>query len=314
MKLLDFGNRFKDEQTCRDHFRDLRLKYGIRCKRCEVKTKHYWLSSVNKFQCSLCRSRTNLKAGTMLQKSKMTFLAWFKIVHFMTTIKKPFSALAMKDQLGSNRYEPIWFMMHKVRRSMGKRDSWYLLQGEIEMDEAFFESVFDKEVPIIDDHNEPFKLKRGRGSQRQEPVLIMVESRSAEIEIPHKKSRVMGFAKISVLDFTDSKSINFSVLRRVDRGTIINTDGWGGYNKLSSILMIHRPQVVKPEDAMKKLPWVHTIIANAKRQLLGIHHSINGDYLQNYLDEFVYKLNRRNFKFRDMFDRMMEAAVSATWL
>jgi len=69
---------------------------------------------------------------------------------------------------------------------------------------------------------------------------------------------------------------------------------------------------VEPKVAMKKLPYVHTIISNAKRMTGGIHHSVFKDYLQNYLNEFCYKLNRRNFQ-RDMFDGMLKASVCDTW-
>jgi len=43
------------------------------------------------------------------------------------------------------------------------------------------------------------------------------------------------------------------------------------------------------------LKWVHIAISNTKRNFLGVYHKINGEYLQKYLDEFVYKLNKRYF-------------------
>lgn len=312
MNILAFLDRFKDEETCRNHFRDERLRQGITCKECGQKTKHYWLESVNKFQCTICRSRTNLKAGTMLHKSKMPIRTWFMIVHFMTTIKKPFSALEMQRQLGTKRYEPIWLMMLKVRHSMGKRDEKYTLKGEIEMDEGFFEAVTlndDTQTEMINNG----ELKRGRGSQKQGKVLVMVESRSTNQEKSHDKNRVMGFAKMVIIDNTSSKSINYEVEKGVSKGTVINTDKWQGYSSLNKIGMDHKPEVVKGKDAMKKLPWVHTVIANAKRQFLGVHHSIGMKYLQGYLNEFVYKLNRRNFTYRDNFDGLITAAVATTW-
>lgn len=313
MNILEFVNRFKDEQSCKDHFRDERLKQGITCKFCEVKTKHYWLKSVEKFQCSKCRSRTNLRAGTMLEKTKMPIQLWFMIVHFMTTTKKPFSALEMQRQMGRNRYEPVWYMMHKIRRSMGKRDGKYMLKGEIEMDEGFFEAVTlcDKEQTAMINNTE---LKRGRGSQKQGKVLVMVESISTKQEKPNNKNRIMGFAKMVTIDDASSKTINYEVNKHIEKSTKINTDNWKGYSSLvKKVGMIHKPKTTKPKDAMKHLPWVHTIIANAKRQFLGTHHSIGMGYLQNYLNEFIYKLNRRNFTIRDNFDGLITAGASTTW-
>lgn len=318
MKILEFIRRFKDEFACRDHFKEERLKQGITCKVCRVKTKHYWLAGVEKFQCSICRSRTNLKSGTMLQNTHMPFHTWYTVIHLMTTSKKPFSTLEMQRQIGCNRYETVWNMMMKIRNSMGKRDGKYMLEGEIEMDEGFFEAVtlsdsVQTEMINNNDYTVEKTLKRGRGSQRQAKVLVQVESRSTMQEKPHDKNRVMGFAKMTVINDASSNSINYEVVKGVEKGTIINTDKWAGYKSLGELGMIHNAQEVKGKDAMKKLPWVHTVIANAKRQLLGVHHSIRLKYVQAYLNEFVYKLNRRNFTFRDNFDGLITAAAATTW-
>lgn len=66
---------------------------------------------------------------------------WFMCIHLMTSTKKSISVLEMQRQLGVKRYEPIWYMMHKIRLSMGKSDSKYSLEGNIEVDDAFFEIV-----------------------------------------------------------------------------------------------------------------------------------------------------------------------------
>jgi hypothetical protein len=60
------------------------------------------------------------------------------------------------------------------------------------------------------------------------------------------------------------------------------------------------------------LPWVHTMIANAKRTLLGVHHMISKKYTQQYLDEFCYKVNRRNFGDK-LFDRLLVACVTTNY-
>lgn len=60
----------------------------------------------------------------------------------------------------------------------------------------------------------------------------------------------------------------------------------------------------------KIFPWVHTCISNAKRILLGVHHSIKSDYMQNYLDEFYYKFNRRYFG-ENLFERLLVVASTS---
>ena len=70
-------------------------------------------------------------------------------------------------------------------------------------------------------------------------------------------------------------------------------------------------QVITKEEINTILPWVHKAISKAKRLLLDIHHRIDDDFLQNYLNEFCFKFNRRYFD--NLFDRAMIAAVSYRW-
>ena len=92
----------------------------------------------------------------------------------------------------------------------------------------------------------------------------------------------------------------------------MKTDNYTSYTKIKDQVWCHIPQKVNPKDAGKVLPWVHTMIANAKRTLLGVHHMISKKYTQNYLDEFCYKVNRRNLG-DQLFDRMLIACVTTNY-
>jgi len=72
------------------------------------------------------------------------------------------------------------------------------------------------------------------------------------------------------------------------------------------------PQKVSSKEAGKELPWGHTMIANAKRTLLGIHHMISNKYSHNYLNEFCYKVNRRNYA-DQLFDRLLIVCTTANY-
>jgi hypothetical protein len=65
------------------------------------------------------------------------------------------------------------------------------------------------------------------------------------------------------------------------------------------------------ETTTETLRWVHIAISNAKSNFLGNFHKIKGKHLQLYLNEFVYKLNRRYFE-EKLFDRLVIASI--TWL
>jgi hypothetical protein len=72
---------------------------------------------------------------------------------------------------------------------------------------------------------------------------------------------------------------------------------------------MHVTEKSTKESTETKLRWVHIFISNAKRNLLSNYHKINGKYLQSYLNEFVYKFNRRYFG-EQLFDRVVIAAIT----
>jgi len=306
MNILQFISTFPTEEKCLEHFAAMRLERGIKCDKCGCQTKHYWLQDQKRFKCSKCKTKSSYKSGTLMENSKLTIQQWFMMLHLMTSTKKTFSALEMQRQLGVKRYEPVWYAMHKIRSTMGKRDEKYKLMGEIEIDDAFFTTV-DL------DRDKEEEMKRGRGSQKKSQVMVMVESVPCEQnKSKHRPSRKMGYVKMVVMDDLTSKGINYEVKKAVDSQTKVLTDGWRGYSKLPEVVAVHHQETVPAEQAHKKLPWVHTNIGNSKRVLDGFHHSIGKGYLQNYLNEFCYKLNRRNFE-SDMFDRIITAGVDDVW-
>ena len=137
MKLFDFTKHFPTEESCREKFKEMRMKEGVVCPKCGC-THHYWKTSKQVFQCSKCGYRQSLRANTVMHGSKLPFLYWFIAMHLLTATKHTFSASELQRQLGHKRYQPIWEMIHKLRSVMGKRDDKYTLTGNIELDEGFF--------------------------------------------------------------------------------------------------------------------------------------------------------------------------------
>ena len=305
MKLLEFDKQYPDEKSCRISFKEMREQEGITCKKCG-NTTHYWKQKREEWECKECRHQTRLRAGTVMHSSKLPFRYWFMAMHFLTSTKKSFSAKEIQGQIGHKRYEPIWAMLHKIRLVMGYRDAEYTLADEIELDEGFFETV-----SITRDKTEP--LKRGRGSEKQTTVLVSTESKTIddeELSKKYSKKKALGFVKMQVIESLKKEVITKNVEDTVENGTTIRTDGSNSYNDLSENYD-HKPSVVPKKESSKALPWVHTIISNAKRLLLDTHHRIDDDFLQSYLNEFCFKLNRRYFN--NIFDRLLIASVSYRW-
>lgn len=303
MKILEFVSSYPDEKTCKEKYRKVREQEGVVCKRC-YNTIHYWKKDKDCFECKKCGFRTSLRSGTVMENSNLALRDWFMVMHLMTSTKKSFSAKELQRQLGYKRYEPIWYMMHKIRSVMGLRDDQYLLKGGIEIDEGYFESV-----NLRQDSGE---TKRGRGSEKQTKVLVMVESRESNGDDKKgKPSKKVGFLKMKVIKSLKSEVINEKIESAIMPGSDTLSDNYSSYSKITDKVN-HTKMNVNKENTQKILPWVHTTISNAKRLLLDIFHRIDGDFLNNYLNEFCYKFNRRYFK-ENLFDRLIVASVNHTW-
>jgi hypothetical protein len=304
MSIIDFYKEYPDEISCKLKFKEIRDREGVCCKRCGGHS-HYWKKDKWQYECKNCKHRTTLRSGTVMQSSNLPFQYWFIAMHLITATKKSFSAKEMQRQLGHKRYEPIWLMMHKIRSVMGLRDDEYNIAKSIELDEGFFETVnrdFVKGSP----------LKRGRGSERQTTVLVMIESdENLKNNNKHRPSKKAGFLKMKVIQNLKTETINRKIEDNVEQGTKVYTDDSTSYKNMTQGVSNIAQKVTK-SNVNKVLPWVHTAISNAKRLLLDVHHRIDDDFLQNYLNEFCYKYNRRYFGDKTM-ERLIVAGVTHQW-
>lgn len=300
MNLFTFTAHFNSEEACREHFKAERDKIGVVCAKCGHK-EHYWIKSRWSYECKKCRHRTSLRSGTIMQGSNLSFMTWYKTMFLMTATKKGFSSKEIQKQLGMKRYEPVWAMVHKLRKAMGKRDARYTLEGMIEMDEGYF-TVESSEI-------EKSKGKRGRGAAGKTPVSVMAESTQLEDIETGKKTSQCRYFKAKVLESHLSEEVNDTVKDSFDEKSIVFTDDSTSYVDISDYVELHISEKSSDQLTKETLRWVHITISNAKRNFLGNYHKIKGKYLQMYLNEFVYKLNRRYFG-EKLFDRLVIAGIT----
>lgn len=301
MKLEDFYKLYHDEESCRAKIRLLREKEGITCKKCGHR-EHYWQSSIGMWECKKCHYRTSLRAGTVMENSKLPFKYWLTAMAYLSSTKKSISALELQRQLGHKRYEPIWAMLQKLRAVMGYRDSKYSLNDSIELDEGYFEAPSVKKKG--EDYFSGDKIR----------VLVGVESKYVEEEVSvHRKPKKVRFLKMKVLEKGGEGQVMKESKEMIDANATVITDDHKSYKKLPDIIKEHISiRCFNNESRSQVLPWVHTAISNAKRLFLGVHHNVSKEYLQNYLNEFCYKFNRRYFG-EHLFDRLLIASISTTW-
>ena len=113
---------------------------------------------------------------------------------------------------------------------------------------------------------------------------------------------------MEVLAKADSEHVNQFIKRNTDGDVVLFTDRNTAYVNLNKIVNTHFTVTSGKKETNDTLRWVHKAISNLKRNLLGIYHMVTYKYLQNYLNEFVYKLNRRYFG-EKLFERLIIASV-----
>jgi transposase-like protein len=137
----------------------------------------------------------------------------------------------------------------------------------------------------------------------------MAESAQLEdVETGEKTSQCRYF-KARVLESHHADEINDTVRESFDEKSIVFTDDSTSYVDISDYVELHFSEKSSEKLTKETLRWVHITISNAKRNFLGNYHKIKGKYLQMYLNEFVYKLNRRYFG-EKLFDRLVIAGIT----
>ncbi len=300
MSIFDLIKEFDTEEVCRLDFKSRREAAGIHCKKCGSE-RHYWLKSKWQWQCSNCDFRTGLRSGSFMENSKLPFLKWYKSMILFSFSKKGLSSKEIQRQLNLTSYETVWSMIHRIRKAMSKVNEQTKLTGTIEFDEGYFSIATSKTI----------KNKRGRGSKKKAKVAVMAESVPLENHKTGEQYNWVGNFKMNVLESHEKNKIDDLLNDKISKNSILITDKCPSYNGLNKNFE-HFPSL-SPEHTIKNtLKWVHIGISNAKRKLLGINHRINKEYLQGYLDEFCFKINRRK-KHGNMMYYLLDAVSLSYW-
>ena len=209
------------------------------------------------------------------------------------TQKDGVSAQSLQRALDIGSYQTAWALLHWLR-SVLVRPGRDLLAGTVEVDETFIGG------------EEP-GLRGGRARGKKSLVGIAVEVR---------EPKGIGRCRMAVLDDASADELEPFVTGSIQPGARVITDGWTGYGCLGGLGYIHerrsqRAARARGEDPGGLLPAVHRVASLAKRWLLGTHQgSVDEAHLQAYLDEFVFRFNRRGSRNRGMvFYRLLELAV-----
>jgi transposase-like protein len=287
LNLLKFQRKFSTVKACQKHLFKLRWPEGYQCPRCGHQ-KASFIRTRHLYQCCSCRYQVSLTAGTVLHKTRTPLPKWFWMILLIGRQKSGISMLSLQRMLEIRSYKTVWTMGHKIRKAMADRDANYQLAGLIEMDDAYF----GPKKPGT----------RGRGAEGKTKVVVAVETKGGK----------PGFAKMHPVPAVSGPEIVSQWEDCLKEEAVIRTDGWQAYRALASETRRHEPTVVgEGANAVKVLPWVHALIANAKGNIRGVHHGVSPKHLSRYLSEYCYRFNRRFWE-SQMFNRLLNACANTS--
>jgi transposase-like protein len=270
---MDFQQRFATEAACLEYLAASRWPEGFVCPGCGgrsawvLERRHLW-------QCADCRLQTSVTAGTVMHKTRTSLRTWFWAAYLVATHHPGISAKQLQRQLGLSRYETAWLILHKLRRAMVAPER-ERLRDEVEVDECLIGGV------------EAGHEGRGPGEKK---TLVGVA-----IEVCGRGS---GRLRLAPLTDASGPSLQAFVYATVAPGATVHTDGWRSYNKIAKHGYDHRPRsqlaAARGEDHEDPiLPRAHRATSNLKIWLAGTHRGVSAEQLPAYLDEFVFRHNRR---------------------
>lgn len=281
---MELERRFSDEAACRAYLCSVRWPEGFVCPQCQGKDA--WQMVGGRWLCAGCRRQVSVTAGTIFQDSKLPLTVWFRAMWQITSQKNGVSAMGLHRVLGLGSYKTAWTVLHKLRRAM-VRPGRERLHGLVEVDEAYWGG---EEAAV-------------HGRETYEKALIAIAAEAA--------GHGIGRIRLRLIPDTSRKTLHGFIADEIEPGSTVQTDGLQAYRELSGYVHDRRVQSRQPADAAHLLPRAHRVISLLKRWLLGTHQgSVGAEYLQDYLNEFTFRFNRRLSASRGkLFYRLTQQAV-----
>jgi len=292
LSMPEFFQDYGTEAQCEQALQAVRWPQGFSCPRCHGSAHSVVRDGVRKvFQCRGCRHQASLIAGTVFQSSKLPLTTWFLAIYLLTQAKTGLSALALKRQLGVS-YPTAWLMHHKLMQAMASREERYLLEGKVQIDDAYL-------------GGERTGGKVGRGSENKVAFVAAVSLTEDHRPLRVRLTPVPGFTL---------KVISTWAKDHLAPGSAVFSDGLACFSAVTEAGCTHQPTVMggrKPRE-VPEFRWVNTVLGNLKTSLSGCYHAFDfSKYAARYLAAFSYRFNRR-FNLRTLHQRLLIAAASTT--
>ncbi len=270
--LLDAIRYFSDPDVCTRYVAAMRWPKGPVCPSCGGKD-HSHLSTRRLWKCKACKRQFSVKVGTIFEDSPIGLDKWMAAIWMIANAKNGVSSHEIARSLGITQ-KSAWFLLHRVRLAMQTR-TFERIAGEVEVDETFIGG----KARFMHKDVRKRKITR-RGPSDKAAVLGMLE-RGGEVRampVPDTKKR----------------TLEPRVREHVAPGSSIYTDDHMSYEGLGSDyaheVVDHAERYVNGQVHTNGMENFWSLL---KRGLKGTYVSVEPFHLFRYLDEQVFRFNRR---------------------
>ena len=291
LSLPDFQRLFPNEAACAAYLERARWSDGFVCDYCGTLGEPYrFANRPSVCRCRHCNRDTSLTAGTVMERTHTPLSVWFWAAYLVASQTPGMSAAQFQRQLGLSRYETAFQILHKLRVGMVRPDQDRIGGNSFDAVEA----------------DETYVGGRTRGKGRGVHDMVLV---AGAVEVKQRKhggslnkrrtGRYAGRVRLAVVPDRSAKSLGGFIERVVTPGATIISDDWSGYAALEKRGYLHTAVAERGDMQVAEtfLPIIHLVFSNLKTWLRGIHHGVNPQHLQAYLNEFTFRFNRRFYPF-----------------
>ncbi len=281
--LIEFNERFQNEQDCMQYLLDLKWSKGFHCSRCnckqEARSKTWYYK-----RCKSCNYDESVTSGTLFHKVKFPLLKAFHILFRLSINKKGCSSVQLAKEFGINQ-KSAWLFRQKVQIAM-KSSGNTKLKKKVHVDEFTIGG--------------PESGAPGRSDSSKNKIMIAVEIRG------NKKKPKIGLGYSQCINDYSAKSFRSFFNSTISDLAEVETDGFSTYKALKDQYNIQQYY----SDKGIRFPQIHAVIMNLKSWLRGIHHKCKYGYMQRYLDEFIFRFNRRSSQ-KSIFDGLINRFMNS---
>jgi len=280
INAIEFSKRFHNNESCYQYLIEWKWGKGFSCSRCGCNQSNKGRTYYHR-RCRECGYDESVIANTLFHGMKMPILKAFHMVFRLTAKKKGMSTTELGAEV-SVQQKTAWLFKRKVQVAM-KQNGNDKLKGNVDIDET-----------VMGFHTN--RRQGGRNLEKRQAVFI-----AAEI-LPDGRTGNMGMQHIENFK---ALTLKYTMQDLISKEAFIRSDNYCAYRTVQQEMSNLKIESSKKGKAFEQ---IHRQIMQFKNWLVGIHHKWSKQHLHAYLDEYVFRFNRRNARkniFNSIISKMM---------